>query len=63
MLRKKYKKNRSIDCSLLDKLSIDKKNGIELLKGHLYYGIHRDLEQECCYVAFVRDPVERAISL
>jgi len=35
---------------------------IELIQGHQYFGIHRELEQQCVYFTLLRHPVDRVIS-
>ena len=35
---------------------------MQVLKGHMPFGIHRRLPQPCTYITFLRDPVERVIS-
>ena len=35
----------------------------KLIDGHLYFGIHERLNEEFCYITFVRDPIRRCVSL
>jgi len=35
---------------------------IELIQGHQYFGIHKQLSQDCVYFTLLRHPVERVIS-
>lgn len=43
-------------------LSQSDKNKIELLYGHMKYGLHQQFEQPINYITFLRDPVKRVIS-
>jgi len=44
-------------------LPLDKRQRVDVLRGHCFFGIHTYLPGNSCYVTFLRDPVERAISL
>ena len=35
----------------------------KLIKGHVYFGIHEQITQNCTYFSMMRDPVERIISV
>jgi len=41
----------------------DEKNKIRLIKGHCQFGLHTHLAQSTSYLTFLRDPLERAVSL
>lgn len=43
-------------------LSEHSKKEIQLLKGHLYFGIHKHFSENSEYITFLRDPIERIIS-
>lgn len=38
------------------------KKEVKLLTGHHKFGVHRFMDEPCSYFAFVRDPVDRALS-
>ena len=44
-------------------LAPDARQKIRCVLGHMPYGLHRWAPADCVYVAFVREPVERALSL
>lgn len=47
----------------LEKMSIDSKNRIRFISGHLAYpGIHRFFEQKSRYIVFFRHPLQRTLS-
>jgi len=46
----------------LKQLSIQQRSEIEVLKGHMYFGLHELLPQPSTYITILRDPVERVIS-
>lgn len=43
-------------------LSSEQRENIDILKGHLYFGIHRLFTKEYKYITFVRNPIDRVIS-
>jgi hypothetical protein len=45
-----------------DILSTKEKSELELIKGHIKYGIHKFFPGKSEYITFLRDPVERIIS-
>jgi len=45
------------------RLSGERKKRLRCLQGHFVYGVHKHFDKKPVYVAMVRDPVERAISL
>ena len=45
------------------KKSDEVKNAVTCLAGHFAYGIHEHIPTECQYVTFLRNPVERILSL
>jgi len=38
------------------------KDQYTLIKGHVYFGIHKFIPQSCSYFSMMRDPIERTIS-
>jgi len=46
----------------LKQLSKTQRAQIEVLKGHMYFGLHELLPQPSTYITILRDPVERVIS-
>ncbi len=38
-------------------------NKIDLIRGHIAFGLHEHIDRECKYIALVRDPLERVYSL
>lgn len=43
-------------------LSVDKRSSVDLLKGHMLFGLHKYIPTACTYITFLRDPVERVVS-
>lgn len=43
-------------------LSTRRRSSIDLLKGHMVFGLHKYIPSPCTYITFLRDPVERVIS-
>ena len=43
-------------------LSDHKKNKINLVRGHMYYGIHQFIDRPVHYISFLRDPISRIFS-
>lgn len=39
-----------------------KRDSLELLTGHMYYGIHNMFTKPCEYITILRDPLERVLS-
>lgn len=37
-------------------------SGIDLLKGHMPFGLHRSVDRPCQYISVLRDPVDRVVS-
>lgn len=52
-----------INLDLLPKMTYEERREINILKGHLVYGIHEYLIGKSAYVTFLRHPVERIVSL
>jgi len=48
--------------SRLQQLPTNKKQEIQLIKGHTFFGWHEFLPQPCLYFTILRDPIERFIS-
>lgn len=46
----------------LDDMSVEEKRRLRLVRGHVYYGVHRKIPNDCSYAAFVRDPVKHVRS-
>ena len=46
----------------LKKLSERRRAALEVVKGHMSFGLHESLPQPSTYITFLRDPVERCIS-
>lgn len=46
----------------LEHLDEDQKRSIELVYGHLPFGVHRWLPQPCRYITVLRDPIDRVVS-
>ncbi len=44
------------------KLSNSKKEGIDLLTGHMGFGLHRELPRRAVYITLLRNPIDRVIS-
>lgn len=43
-------------------LSETERRRIKLVIGQLTYGLHKELSQDCTYIAFARNPIERTLS-
>jgi hypothetical protein len=70
VLQRYYKKefniNRKISENTLEsflKLSQEETDDIELLRGHMPFGLHFRFSHPCDYITILRDPVKRAISV
>ncbi len=64
-----FERKRSFICGSSDGvlkdfigLKADRRNELELLFGHVDYGIHKHFNKDTKYIAFLRDPVERVVS-
>jgi Sulfotransferase family len=44
------------------KLSERRRAALQVVKGHMSFGLHQELPQPSTYITFLRDPVERCIS-
>ncbi len=42
--------------------SAEFRGSLELVEGHLYYGVHEVLPRPCVYLTMLRDPAERVLS-
>ncbi len=42
---------------------VTEKSGFKLIKGHVYFGIHKFIPQKCKYFSIMRDPIERTLSI
>src|SRR5690349_20650120 len=51
------------DVERLAALPESERAALELVDGHLYYGIHSLLPRPCRYMTMLRDPVEQVLSL
>jgi hypothetical protein len=48
---------------ILKELAKDEKSTIQCIYGHFLYGLHIQIPRPATYITFLRDPVERVISL
>lgn len=68
LLTKRYPKDRIFQCGsdgvLQDFINLDGtlREGIELLAGHVDYGIHNYFSSSSVYFTFLRDPIVRTLS-
>jgi hypothetical protein len=46
----------------LKKLPLRRRAALQVVKGHMSFGVHEQLPQPSTYITFLRDPVERCIS-
>jgi Galactose-3-O-sulfotransferase len=46
----------------LKKLPLRRRAALQVVKGHMSFGLHEQLPQPSTYITFLRDPVERCIS-
>ena len=44
-------------------MSLDQKLGYDLVRGHFFYGLHKGIDKPSKYATFVRNPIERLVSL
>ena len=51
---------RSIDH--LKRLPLGRRSSLQVIKGHMSFGLHELLPQPSTYITFLRDPIERSIS-
>ena len=47
---------------IVDALSSNKKKQLELIQGHLKYGVHNNFERSAKYFAIMREPIDRVLS-
>jgi hypothetical protein len=50
------------DVERLAALPAEERSRLELVEGHMYYGMHELIGRECRYITMLRDPVERVLS-
>ena len=67
ILEREYRGRRIWDATYpededLEQFPPDERASIELVKGHLHFGLHKLFPQRATYVTLVREPVERVIS-
>lgn len=72
ILNKLYKREEIFDIEVIDNvrlntddfisLSIEDREKLKLLKGHMNFGLHEYFKSRSEYITFMRDPVERVIS-
>lgn len=71
ILRNEYPENKRFEIVVRDKalmtdeflqLPSDKKESLDLLYGHMEFGLHQKFQKEVKYITFLRDPVSRVIS-
>ncbi len=43
-------------------LTVEQQQKIKMIYGHLFFGVHEQVEEPCKYVTFLRDPVDRVMS-
>jgi hypothetical protein len=58
----KVKPGIGLDLQEFLDLPVEKKGNINLLKGHVVFGIHEELPQQSEYITFLRNPADRLIS-
>jgi hypothetical protein len=46
----------------IEKVPLSERRTARIVAGHLHYGVHRHIPQECRYITVLREPVARAIS-
>jgi hypothetical protein len=50
------------DLAKLAALTQEQRGRLDLIEGHMYYGVHQLIGRECRYMTMLRDPVERVLS-
>lgn len=50
------------DIERFKRLSESRKRWLDVLKGHMQFGLHEYLPNPAAYITFLRDPVDRAVS-
>ena len=48
--------------SIINNLSLNKLKQLDIIQGHLQYGIHENLNRNIKYITIIRDPVKRVLS-
>lgn len=52
-----------MDTAIFERMPESEKKSIQVIKGHMIYGLHRLFEEDDVqYISFLRDPVDRIIS-
>lgn len=54
-----YERRRAAE---LDEMSVAEKNNLQMVRGHVYYGVHNKLPKSCSYITFVKNPVKHVRS-
>ena len=69
IIQRQYKTQKILTIPILEKsmitiedLSSKQKNEINVIQGHLQYGIHNNLNRNAKYFAIIRDPINRVLS-
>ena len=69
IIQRQYKTQKILTIPRLEKsmitiedLSSKQKNEINVIQGHLQYGIHNNLNRNAKYFAIIRDPINRVLS-
>ena len=58
-----YRCHTKFQIEKYNSFSEAQKKTIKLISGHPGFGLHEFLQRPCTYITFLRDPIERAISL
>ena len=64
VIKKPSVENGFLDFEVVNQLSKEEKSKIRLIKGHIYYGIHKAFDDniETKYISFLREPISRLTS-
>ena len=46
----------------IEEIPVERRRAARAVTGHLHYGVHRHMPQECDYITMLREPVARVVS-
>ena len=47
----------------IEEIPLERRRAARAVTGHLHYGVHRHMPQECDYITMLREPVARVVSM
>ena len=69
IIQYQYKSNKILTIptlseskDIINNLSLDREKQLDIIQGHLQYGIHKKLNRNIKYFTMLRDPIKRILS-